>query len=73
MISLDFAESLQPGITAVIGGGGKTTFLRMIGARLARNYRVLLCTTTKICPFPDLPFAGSLEELDRLHLMVVRI
>lgn len=28
---------------------------------------MLLCTTTKICPFPDLPFAGSLEELDRLR------
>lgn len=45
-----------PGVTAVIGGGGKTTLLRTLGEELAgaRWNRVLLCTTTKFFPFPGL-------------------
>ena len=58
---------IHPGVTAVIGGGGKTTLLRTLGEELAaRGGRVLLCTTTKIFPFPGLPLARSLVELDRL-------
>lgn len=64
---MDFEKLLQPGITAVIGGGGKTTFLQTIGARLSRHAQVLLCTTTKIYPFSEIPFAGNLEELDKLR------
>ncbi len=67
VISMDLVEVLQPGITAVIGGGGKTTFLRTMGEQLSRFHRVVLCTTTKICPFTDIPYAGSLEELDHLR------
>ena len=59
---------VRPGITAVIGGGGKTTLLRTLGEELAgKGRRVLLCTTTKIYPFPGLPLARSLEELERLR------
>lgn len=44
---------IRPGITAVAGGGGKTSLLRTLGEELVRQgYRVLLCTTTKIFPFP---------------------
>ena len=43
---------IRPGVTAVIGGGGKTT---------------LLCTTTKILPFSDLPCARTAAELDELR------
>ena len=57
---------LRPGVTAVIGGGGKTTLLRTLGGELSRDHTVLLCTTTKIFPFPDLPCAGTEEELARL-------
>ena len=47
---------IRPGVTAVIGGGGKTTLLRTLGEELAaEGKRVLLCATTKIYPFPDLP------------------
>lgn len=43
---------IRPGVTAVIGGGGKTTFLRTLGEELAAGgARVLLCATTKIFPF----------------------
>ena len=46
---------LRPGVTAVIGGGGKTTLLRTLGEELAAaGHTVLLCTTTKIYPFPEL-------------------
>lgn len=47
---------IRPGVTAVIGGGGKTTLLRTLGEELAAaGARVLLCATTKIFPFEDLP------------------
>ena len=58
---------IRPGITAVIGGGGKTTLLRTLGEELSRGRSVLLCTTTKILPFPDLPCARSLAELEALR------
>ena len=55
---------VHPGVTAVIGGGGKTTLLRTLGEELAEENRVLLCTTTKIFPFPSLPCATTAEALD---------
>ena len=62
---MTFSEALhlRPGVTAIIGGGGKTTLLRRLGEELSQNGTVLLCTTTKIYPFPDLPCAHSREEL----------
>ena len=46
---------IRPGITAVTGGGGKTTLLRVLGEELAAaGHTVLLCATTKIYPFPGL-------------------
>ena len=56
---------IRPGVTAVIGGGGKTTLLRTLGEALPG--RVLLCTTTKIFPFPNLPCAHTRQELDALR------
>ena len=58
---------IHPGVTAVIGGGGKTTLLRTLGEELAEESRVLLCTTTKIFPFHDLPCAMTAEELNSLR------
>ena len=58
---------IRPGVTAVIGGGGKTTLLRILGEELAGRHTVLLCTTTKILPFPDLPCARTTAELDQLR------
>ncbi len=58
---------VEPGVTAVIGGGGKTTLLSVLGAELAREHRVLLCTTTRMFPFPGLPWAQNGRELDRLR------
>ena len=58
---------VHPGVTAVIGGGGKTTLLRTLGEELAKEGRVLLCTTTKIFPFSALPCAVTAEALDSLR------
>ena len=58
---------IRPGVTAVIGGGGKTTLLRTLGEELAGHHTVLLCTTTKILPFPDLPCARTAAKLDQLR------
>ncbi len=47
---------IQPGLTTIIGSGGKTTLLRRLGWELCNSgHRVLLCTTTKIFPFADIP------------------
>lgn len=62
---MDLVELLEvrPGITAVIGGGGKTTLLRRLGEELARQrHRVLLCATTKIFPFSGLENLVSPSE-----------
>lgn len=58
---------IRDGVTAVIGGGGKTTLLRTLGEELAQHHRVLLCTTTKIMPFAGISWAETAEELDRLR------
>ena len=58
---------IHSGVTAVIGGGGKTNLLRTLGEELAERNRGLLCTTTKIFPFPGLPCAMTAEELDSLR------
>ena len=55
------------GVTAVIGSGGKTMLLRTLGEELAASGRGLLCTTTKIFPFPGLPCARTAAELDELR------
>jgi len=62
-----FASALEirPGITAVIGGGGKTSLLRALGEELSEHASVLLCTTTKIRPFPGIPTLYTREELVR--------
>lgn len=65
-MSLSELLEIHPGVTAVIGSGGKTTLLRKLGEELAgKGKRVLLCTTTKIYPFPGLPCGYDLTDLDR--------
>jgi len=55
-MSLAELLDIRPGVTAVTGGGGKTTLLRTLGEELAgAGNRVLLCAATKIFPFPGLP------------------
>lgn len=71
-MTLKEALGVSPGVTAVIGSGGKTTLLQALGNELAaEGHRVILCTTTKIGLFPGIPnlleggeaaLAAALEE-----------
>ena len=57
--------SVRPGVTALIGAGGKTTLMLTLGRELSRLGKVLLCTTTKIFPPEEIPVLRSptLDEL----------
>lgn len=66
-VSGDLASALkiEPGITAIIGSGGKSTLLRALGLELMRaSGRVLLCTTTHMFPVAGVPWDGSSRRLD---------
>lgn len=53
---------LTPGILSLIGGGGKTTMLKVLAEELSRRGRVALCTTTHIRPVAGLPLITGGEE-----------
>lgn len=50
---------ITKGITAIIGSGGKTTLLRTIAHELATNAPVIITTTTRMFPFPDVPLCDG--------------
>lgn len=50
---LSDALLIKKGVTAVIGGGGKTTLISMLADELRHRGRVLVCTTTHFLP-PDM-------------------
>ncbi len=54
---MELAELLQirPGVTALIGGGGKTTLMYALARELQSRGRVIVCTTTRILPPAHLP------------------
>lgn len=63
--NLASALKIEPGITAIIGSGGKSTLLKMLGLELMRGGgRVLLCTTTHMFPVAGVPWDGSSRRLD---------
>ena len=58
--NLASALGIEPGITAIIGSGGKSTLLKTLGLELMRTVgRVLLCTTTHMFPVAGVPWDGS--------------
>lgn len=44
--------AIPPGVTAVVGGGGKTTLIRCLAEELCEDARVLMLTTTHMWPPP---------------------
>lgn len=63
--NLASALRIEPGITAIIGSGGKSTLLKTLGLELMRaGDRVLLCTTTHMFPVAGVPWDGSNRRLD---------
>ena len=63
--NLASALRIEPGITAIIGSGGKSTLLKTLSLELMRSGgRVLLCTTTHMFPVAGVPWDGSNRRLD---------
>ncbi len=60
---MELCDLLQipKGITCLIGGGGKTTALALLGRELSRRGTVILCTTTHIRPVAGFPLAPNSE------------
>ena len=56
---------IRPGVTAIIGGGGKTTLLYALARECSKDSRVIVCTTTHILPPEHLPcvVSGSEDEI----------
>ena len=57
---------IKPGVTAIIGGGGKTTLLRTLAEELSAQERVIVATSTKMrvpdwCP---VLLSASLGEVE---------
>ncbi len=46
---------IRPGLTALIGGGGKTTLMMTLARELSARGRVIVCTSTKILRPDGLP------------------
>ncbi len=58
---------IQPGLTAIIGGGGKTTLLRVLANELSAQARVIVATSTKMmtpewCPALIDPSLGEVQK-----------
>ncbi|MCR4908903.1 MAG: putative selenium-dependent hydroxylase accessory protein YqeC [Lachnospiraceae bacterium] len=62
--------SISPGITSVIGSGGKTTLLRFLAGELPGT--VLLCTSTHIFPFEEYPLIIS-EPDEKADMLLPRL
>ena len=54
---------VRPGLTAVIGSGGKTSLLRVLAQELSHRGTVLVSTTTRIMRPNWCPFAATAAEL----------
>ena len=53
-----------PGITAIIGSGGKSTLLRALGLELMQGgSRVLLATSTHMFPVAGVPWEGAARRM----------
>lgn len=53
----EFAKELDilPGVTAIIGGGGKTTLLYRLAQELSKDHSVIVATSTHIFPPDHIP------------------
>ena len=69
--------NIKPGMTAIIGGGGKTSLMYALAEELMSSGRVIVCTSTKIMRPEGIPvFSGQDEaalekEFDRTHVVCV--
>ena len=64
MDELSALLNIRTGVTAVIGGGGKTTLLQVLARELSARGTVLLATSTHIRPMPGMPLLTRATEAD---------
>ena len=57
---------IKPGVTALVGGGGKTSLLYHLAGELSRRGSVAITTTTHIKKPDQFPFAAAAEEAKML-------
>ena len=71
------ALCIRPGVTAIIGSGGKTSAMLRLARELGRDARVIVCTSTRILPPEGLPLlrepdaARAAEILSDEHVLCV--
>ena len=71
------ALRIRPGVTAIIGSGGKTSAMLRLARELGRDARVIVCTSTRILPPEGLPLlrepdaARAAEILASEHILCV--
>ncbi len=67
-------KSLKNQIVAVIGGGGKSTLIKKISQELSTaNFKVVITTTTKMQPFPNVGLVlrnGNTDYLSELSVIL---
>ncbi len=63
-MKLQKALEIQPGVTAIIGGGGKTTLMECLAEELSAQAHVIVCTTTHIYPEQNMPCLVSTSEAE---------
>ena len=63
-MELEKILNIRKGVTALIGGGGKTALLYALGRKLSKKGTVILCTTTRIFPPAHIPCLLSPTEED---------
>jgi probable selenium-dependent hydroxylase accessory protein YqeC len=73
-MKLSKSLELRRGVTALIGGGGKTSLMVHLARELGEEYTVICCTTTKIWPPAQLPvLPGDNAEEIRIKLEDQRV
>lgn len=65
--------NIRPGVTALAGGGGKTTMMYTLARELAARGTVICTTTTRILPPDHLPVlaCAGLAELEKARCVCV--
>ena len=58
---------IEPGITAIIGSGGKTTLMMTLARELSRRGTVIITTSTKIYPPEGIPVLPGDDEIALQH------
>ncbi len=64
MVSFAQQFQIERGITAIIGGGGKTTLMYRLAEELSREGSVIVTTSTRIYPPEHLPVLDRTNRVD---------